>query len=681
MTAVFVLLTSGTMMSASGPTIPPRYKQWLTRDVSYIITNEEKQAFLQLNTDEARDKFIEQFWELRNPTPGAPNNPYKDEIYQRIAYANQFYGHPGKGDGWDTPRGRIYITLGPPQQRAKYLAEQTIRPMEIWFYSSTHPALPPFFSLVFYQREPGDEFRLYYPFSDGPAKLVAKSGTEHDNPASLQEIDSHLGREVARTMLNLLPTGPADFDNAKGELSSDMMVGTIVGLANHPMNKDMLQERRRLLELVSHKVVLPGDYLDVVTAPLVDSDGNTNLHYLLRLKHADDFSIVQEKEDRYYIAASLVTRVMTPDKKPIFSQERKLSRYLSSGEVLRMKQKVFGYEGVLPLPPGKYHVEFLLNDDTKHTAWHQERDVVIAEALTQGLSVGEVVPFSEAVSERFLSGPFAVANVRFVPLAEQGLTVIPGHDLKFFYQVSAPPADPRDSGDAALDVEYAYGRMGMRDTKTINDKLPRKEFSPNGTLITGKKIPTTNLGPGMYRLTVTVSNPVTHERAFSALSFSVANSSETPASWDIIDPDATADRQQGTTDYERGLCYLSAGKTQQAIGSFHKAYQKGPDEKIRSRLVELLYSRQSYAEIADLYSKGGITAQTDEQTIQQMAESLEKLGQLNRSIQLLESAVPLKKSSALYLSLASYYQRAGNSEKAAEMEQKSKIAAAGSPKS
>src|SRR5512142_2185093 len=38
------------------------YKKWLTEDVGYIITDEERKAFKQLNTDEERQNFIEQFW-------------------------------------------------------------------------------------------------------------------------------------------------------------------------------------------------------------------------------------------------------------------------------------------------------------------------------------------------------------------------------------------------------------------------------------------------------------------------------------------------------------------------------------------------------------------------------------------------------------------------------------------
>lgn len=90
------------------------YKKWLNEDVGYIITDEERKAFNQLNTDEEREQFIEQFWRRRDPTPDTEENEYKEEHYRRIAYANERYasGIPG----WKTDRGRIYITFGPPDE-------------------------------------------------------------------------------------------------------------------------------------------------------------------------------------------------------------------------------------------------------------------------------------------------------------------------------------------------------------------------------------------------------------------------------------------------------------------------------------------------------------------------------------------------------------------------------------
>ncbi len=90
------------------------YKKWLSEEVPYIITDEERASFKKLSTDDEREQFIEGFWERRNPNPSSPENEFKEEYYRRIAYANEHYasGIPG----WKADRGRIYIMWGPPDE-------------------------------------------------------------------------------------------------------------------------------------------------------------------------------------------------------------------------------------------------------------------------------------------------------------------------------------------------------------------------------------------------------------------------------------------------------------------------------------------------------------------------------------------------------------------------------------
>ncbi|HLJ48256.1 MAG TPA: GWxTD domain-containing protein [Bryobacteraceae bacterium] len=105
------------------------YKKWLSEDVGYIITDEERQAFKRLQTDEERQNFIEGFWLRRDPTPDTEENEFKEEHYRRIAYANEHYasGIPG----WKTDRGRIYIVYGPPDEIESHPSGGTYeRPIE-----------------------------------------------------------------------------------------------------------------------------------------------------------------------------------------------------------------------------------------------------------------------------------------------------------------------------------------------------------------------------------------------------------------------------------------------------------------------------------------------------------------------------------------------------------------------
>lgn len=96
------------------PAMSP-YQKWLDEEVVYIITAQEKQAFESLKTDEERQKFIEQFWDRRNPVPGSAANEFKKEHYRRLAYATDRF-KTQTTPGWKTDRGRIYIQYGPPDE-------------------------------------------------------------------------------------------------------------------------------------------------------------------------------------------------------------------------------------------------------------------------------------------------------------------------------------------------------------------------------------------------------------------------------------------------------------------------------------------------------------------------------------------------------------------------------------
>jgi GWxTD domain-containing protein len=121
------------------------YQDWKNKDVKYIITKDEKKAFEQLKTDEERENFIENFWRRRDPNPDTEENEFREEYYERIAYANETFasGIPG----WMTDRGRIYIAWGKPDSVESHPAggaydrptyegggQTTTYPFEVWFY-------------------------------------------------------------------------------------------------------------------------------------------------------------------------------------------------------------------------------------------------------------------------------------------------------------------------------------------------------------------------------------------------------------------------------------------------------------------------------------------------------------------------------------------------------------------
>ena len=113
--------------------LAPEEKEFLS-NVRYIISGKEKKAFLGLPPSE-RSRFIEDFWKSRDPDPTTEINEYKVEYLKRVAEAKHLFTEGGTS-GWLTDRGRIYILLGPPEQRESYPQGYfNFRwPVELWRY-------------------------------------------------------------------------------------------------------------------------------------------------------------------------------------------------------------------------------------------------------------------------------------------------------------------------------------------------------------------------------------------------------------------------------------------------------------------------------------------------------------------------------------------------------------------
>jgi GWxTD domain-containing protein len=101
--------------------------------VAYLASDAEKAAYLNLTSDAERYELIQRFWQQRDPSPGTPKNEFRDQHYWRIAYANERFR--AAEPGWKTDRGRIYITLGPPDQIESHPSgDGKSVPFEIWRY-------------------------------------------------------------------------------------------------------------------------------------------------------------------------------------------------------------------------------------------------------------------------------------------------------------------------------------------------------------------------------------------------------------------------------------------------------------------------------------------------------------------------------------------------------------------
>ena len=136
------LLLAGSCSSNRGvKALDPESREFLST-VRYLISKDERRAFLAIPDEAGRKLWVEDFWKKRDPKPETKENEFKTSYLRRIEEANRLFKE-GSTPGWLGERGRLYVTLGPPDTREAYPRGVSFYgvPTEIWYYN--------FFPIVF----------------------------------------------------------------------------------------------------------------------------------------------------------------------------------------------------------------------------------------------------------------------------------------------------------------------------------------------------------------------------------------------------------------------------------------------------------------------------------------------------------------------------------------------------
>lgn len=105
-------------------------------------------------TNDEKEKFFNDFWKAKDPTPGTDRNELMEEYYRRVSYANRYFTS-GYREGWDTDRGMVYVTLDSPDGIERHPFELDSKPFEIWYYYEAN------LKLVFYDYYGFDDYELH----------------------------------------------------------------------------------------------------------------------------------------------------------------------------------------------------------------------------------------------------------------------------------------------------------------------------------------------------------------------------------------------------------------------------------------------------------------------------------------------------------------------------------------
>ncbi len=652
--------------------LPPQYRHWLNQEVNYIIDSQEKKQFLSLTTDEQRDSFIDAFWKIRNPDPNSDINTYKQEHYRRLAYANEHYGSIAAQDGWRTDQGRIYIILGPPKQVMTYPLARNVRPMEVWFYESPSRALPPYFYILFYKRSIGEPFTLYSPSQDGPARLVSSLEALNDQTKSLKILRKSLGDEVAKMSLTLLPDESVNLDeDFAPSLNSDLILSTIAGLPDNPITQEQLNLNRGREHVTMSVLTGEGD-LTLGYDVIRDEEGRETVSYLLATAQPDARLIGRRDDGTAYYDLSLRTSIVTQTGKSAYDQEDRLTANLTEPQIEVVKQKRFGAEGRVPLAPGTYILEATLTNNVNHIAQKKRTLITVPPVTGPELGLSPLLAYAapSAVADAQGRLPFSFSRLRFTPRGAQSVEIRQGDSLPLVFQLWLNPKTAESPQGSKIHLHYVFGTaLAMHQTPTEeNEDVDPANRDKAGNLLTGRKLDTSELEPGNYRLVVSATREGEHKSVYASMNLTVLPPGRFVDMWTAYGP-IEANGQE-LDDLKRGLSAEAQGADTDAQGWYQKAMAESQNDTRPVEKLAALLNRKGDTDGLVMLSQQPVLMHTavPPKTLLPIAGALTKSGNPKGVVRLLEAQIKLQPpNSELYKTLADACEASGDTGRARDL--------------
>ena len=488
----FTIFLSG--FCFAGDDLPARYHKWLYEEVVYIVTQQEKEAFLKLESNELRDRFIEIFWERRDPTPGTRKNEMKDEHYRRIKFANDNFGPRGRDTGWRTERGRVYIMLGEPKERKEYANNAVVYPLELWFYSADGriPGVS-FFYLVFYKRGGAGEYEIYHPHIDVPEALTAHSGIR-SNPQMALTYLNVVDAELSRAAISLNPLDPG------GSLSSEVLLGKI---DNYPETAfdgswatEFLESKGQVDVTYSFKP-LDVNYTTLVFAP---PDGPQELHYGFMLK-PEDIEVGQYEEE-HFSAFEIIPTIATKEGTIIFEHSTTAEFGWSREEYDKYKTKPILFADVAPVIAGEYNFTLRIRNKVSRTYFYFTRPVEVPEPADSKFVLSNLLlsyDYEKSDETAGLTSPFRFFNVQYMPSSTNEFAEF--ENVHVFFQLFFPV--PSASDTPVGDIKFEFNiYSGDEPVKNVEHLVTRDRLNEIGVIYMSRQLPLAGLSDGDYRLEI-----------------------------------------------------------------------------------------------------------------------------------------------------------------------------------
>jgi GWxTD domain-containing protein len=503
------------------------YKKWVDEDVRWIISDEELAAFKQLSNDEERDQFIEQFWLRRNPNPDSPENEYREQHYQRIAYADEHFA-AGK-PGWRTDRGHIYIAYGKPDNIDSHPSGgQYERPMdegggststfpfEIWHYR--------------YLEGIGDNIDIefvdscmcgdYHATIDRSEKDALKNVPGAGATMSEQMGQSTKADRFSGGGLEQLGKGPGTEGNQSKQF--DRLDRYAKLMAPPPIKFKDLEAF-----MATGKILTGPPFLFDVRTDYVRVTNETVLvPVTLQIRNKD---ITFNNKDGVAIGkVNILGRVSNLNHKVIQTFEDTVEVPVPSELLARKQNDMSVYWKALPLRPGLYKIDIVIKDvnNPDHIGtWR--RSVNVPKYDDDHLAASSLILAStmERVPSRDIgAGNFVIGDTKITPRVPSAIaapvTFHRAQSLNFWMQVYNLGIDEKSKQNGAT-VDYEITDMTTNKAIVVSQELTNK-LSPNADQLTiEKSMPLASLQPGKYQVSIKVNDGVSKQQIAESAPFIV----------------------------------------------------------------------------------------------------------------------------------------------------------------
>ncbi len=421
----FALSLAGVQEAAAPDSLRPEQREWLEEIVPYIITDREEEVFLSLETLEERNRFIEVFWEKRDPYPATPENEFRDEHMRRIEYANRYLGRETFREGWRTDRGRYYIILGEPRERHAFDGYNEVVSSELWFYQGDiDKGLPSFFYLLFFKKHDIGEYELYHPIVDGPNALVRGQYQRGGGPEGaidayrvLQRIDA----ELANASLSFDPSEPGDWTTGRASMGSDLVIARVEDSPRRAIRSDYADAWLRYRDRVSAEYsfnFVPSRGVFGLTGGPRDTPF---VHFAVEIDPQNFTLETDEDQSRFYTTLDITVEAVNAEGVQVLAIDRPAFLELNRSQVDQVVSSPFSYQDSVPLLPGEYDLSVIVRNRAaqQFTVLETRLDTTRAGGVSNRPRLAGVIPGFDGTTLRDAASPDAIRTFQVGPVQVQ----------------------------------------------------------------------------------------------------------------------------------------------------------------------------------------------------------------------------------------------------------------------